>query len=189
MVPAADGQMEIGGYTPRPRARLTRTLHKPLLFILSLMQLRDWILFARPPRAPVSLVYAYYCITPRSDRRAAEYYNEMWAQPGGRWPPRKTGLSRVVLRSREGRSRDPVDGISPRSYSWVSVLRYADDDIKRRAGQIETHLTTPFLLPFLFMRYTIVYYFCPRFFATLFWEIKIHYPCYFWILRDNDTVR
>jgi len=47
---AADGQMEIGRYIPRPRARLTRTLHKPLLFILSLMQLRDWILFARPPR-------------------------------------------------------------------------------------------------------------------------------------------
>jgi len=32
------------------------------------MQLRDWILFgqAAPRGPPVSLVYAYYCITPRS---------------------------------------------------------------------------------------------------------------------------
>lgn len=34
-----DEKMEIGGYTPAPW--LSRTLHKPLLFILSLMQLRD----------------------------------------------------------------------------------------------------------------------------------------------------
>lgn len=57
-------KMEIGGYIPWP------PIHKPLLFILSLMQLRDWILSlpCKPETRIISihLLLHYFVVQPRS---------------------------------------------------------------------------------------------------------------------------
>lgn len=92
--------MEIGGYIAYkpPSHSPGRSTHKLLLFILSLMQLRDWILLAGLPLPltpspflpriiSIRLLLHYSAVEPSITTRCAH-------QPGGRWP-RNTGPSLV----------------------------------------------------------------------------------------------